>query len=257
VYRFGDCLIGVRSSSMSLDEVLRAALAQRVVPDLVAPHANYSIRIEHPESRAVGDPVHVLYSSGCLVARSRNPFEVLAALIRELAVNELRGDERAMVGCAVLQRRDGHALLLSAVARRQAVQQTRRLHSAGLSVVHTPAVILDPRTLEAVVPSPPFAVNDEALQRVDGGDRSQLEAAMSEQRHPIAAWVFMSLPGRLEPARKAMALTKAASALRNEPNPRASTIRTLADVLRHTDVLAAGDLTSLDLIPLLAKTEMR
>jgi len=253
VYRIGDHLICIRASEGWLDDALRAALSEHAVPELTAPHANLSIRIERPDERVVGEPVHTLYSSGCLAARSRQPQDVLVALVRELAVNGLEGQGLVTVRCAALLRSDGRALLLSAVARRQLVLHSRRLAEVGLHVIDTPAVLIDPRTLEAVIPGPSFAYDPHILSAISGTEHEDLQALLCEHRYSIGAWIFMSLPGGLAQAPRALALTKAASALWGGAPGRSSDIRTLAAVLRQAETLAGGDLTSLDLIARLAQ----
>jgi hypothetical protein len=231
--------------------VLREALSAYVMPGLRSPYTNYSIRVEGASTQPVGDPVHLLYSSGCLIARCRDPVDVLVALVRELTFYDMTSDDHIIVRCAVLRRSDRRALLLSALARRQAVQQARRLRDAGLAVVDTPAVVLDPQTLEAVVPSPNFALDSQAFLRLGEGAATRVESALAEQRYVVDSWVFMSLPGVLDPAQRAGALVKAMAALWDESSPEAGTIQTLANLIRQTDALAAGNLTSLDLLPLL------
>jgi len=254
-YRIGDCLVSIRASERWLDHLLRSALAELVVPDLAAPYANFSIRIERPDdAREVGEPVHVLYSSGCLIARSREPRDVLAALLRELAVIGLPREQHLRVKCAVLVGRDARAMLISVAARRQAVLQARRLAAVGLQVIDTPAVIIDPVTLEAVVPAPTFAFDAGVFHSALGVERGDLELSLQEQRYQVAECVIMSLPGKLEPAHRAVALVEMLAALWDEGPAEASALGTLADVIRQARILAAGGLTSLELMPLLVKS---
>jgi hypothetical protein len=221
------------------------------MPEFEAPHANYSIRIRRTGDRTIGESVHLLYHGGCLIARSRDPLDVLVALMRELTIHDMARRHRVIVRCVVLSRSNGDALLLSAAARRPALQQARRLRDGGLEVVATPAVVLDSQTLEAVVPAPSFAVETEALMSVCDECSSQIDSLMVENRYPIHGWVFLSLPGILTQARKASALVKAVSALWNEPSTEDEGIQTLAEVLRHTMTLAGGSLPSAELLPLL------
>lgn len=157
-----------------------------------------------------------------------------------------------MVRCTLLERRDGAAVLLSAGARRQAVYQSSRLRASGLRLIDAPAVLLDAQTSEAVVPACDLPLAADALVPSVAQSVEQVTASVAERRFPIAAWVFLSLPGELEPVSRAMALTRASTALLSERPPRRATIRELADILRRTTPLAAGAFTSLELLPRLA-----
>jgi hypothetical protein len=178
---------------------------------------------------------------------------VIAALLRHLAIRIPEFSEEAMVWCTPLERQDGGSLLLlSAVARRQAVYQAGRLRAAGFGLIDAPAVWLDARTFSAVVPGWNLPFMADALVPFAAEDVEQVWASISERRYPIAAWVFLSLPGALVPASRAVALTRATTALVDDRPPSTSTFHTLAEMLRRTDPLAAGDFTSLELLPRLA-----
>jgi hypothetical protein len=193
-----------------------------------------------------------MYSGGCLVARSVDPLAVLVALLRELS---LRRDARfgdTLVWATAFRRRAGGGVLVSALARRQAVYQQSRLHASGLELVDTPAVGLDWRRRVAVVPQPTLTTDFLPVLRLLSRSEEEYGLLVREVELHLEGWVFMSLPGSLERCSRALALPQAIASLVAEERPlRREVVAHLAQVLQGVEPLGAGALTSLDLLPAL------
>jgi hypothetical protein len=245
-------LVGVRANSARLDAALREVLADHVLEDVPAPHVNFSLRLEEASPTASTASLHTLYSGGCLVARSIDPLVIFVALLRELSVRRDARVADSSIWATVLRRRQGGAVLVSAVARRQAVYQQTRLNASGLELLATPAVELNPQSRTAVIPQPKLTADLTPILGLLGRRDEDYEPLVRQVALPLDGWVFMSLPGRLERCSRALALPQAvASLVAEEGRLRREVVGHLAEALRVTEPLGAGAFTSLDLLPAL------
>ena len=183
--------VGVRSSTTSLDDVLRAALAAHLVETVEAP-ANYSVQLGEPSASGAGTGFHFLYRSSASVVRTRDARRVAHGLFTHLSSHRVDPGPGLLRVHGVTLVAGGTAVLAPAVLRQWLDLIERRLNGQGLRIADTPWALVDPTRAEVVVPAPSLQVNWSALERLDTltGGRGRPDPPVEPGRYPLVGWAF-------------------------------------------------------------------
>jgi hypothetical protein len=229
-----DLHIGVRSTSVEVDQVLRAALAAHHVEGLDAP-PNYSVQIGGSNGAASG--FHFLYRSSTSVIRTRDPHRVVRGLFTHLS-SHTDGQPGTLRVQGVTLVAGDVALLAPPVLRQWPDRLERRLNGRGLRVADTPWAHVDPERAEVVIPEPALDIDWSALDTIDrvvAGPRRE-DPPVPPGRYPRRGWAFpvaAEHTGRLSRAHAVTLATQLVIGL--EPGTMQRALDDLAAVLRVVD----------------------
>jgi hypothetical protein len=238
--RAGDYLLGVRSATPALDELVCRTLAGHLVDDVEAP-PNYSLRL----AATGGVRYHVMFRDCQTPVRTRSLCRLLRALCGFLDSHVAEQDSTAVHVEALVMVRDGVALLLPAELR-PLLTSEEHLRRRGFRVLDALTAALDPATGRLLARKPSITVDgttlaaaaaletepDEALPTVELGD------------YPVRFWIDIARRGAPPEASTPAALVARANRrVRNRTAIGAQTaLSTLADVAssaHHAAVPAA------------------
>jgi hypothetical protein len=200
--------LGVRSTTTSVDDVLRAALAAHLVPDVEAP-PNYSVQLGEPSASGPATGFHFLYRSSASVVRTRDARRVVRGLFTHLSSHRVDPGPGLLRVHGVTLVAGGTALLAPPVLRQWPELLERRLNGQGVRFADTPWALVDPTRAEVVVPDPSLEVDWSALDRLDTltGGRARPDPPVEPGRYPLVGWAFWvgaDVTGRLSRAQAVM-----------------------------------------------------
>lgn len=195
------CRLGVRSSSLEADRLLRHLLSPWLVAgDRRRPSYSIWIASQTDERRR---PLHLLYRHAELVARSRHAGLLISRLIAHLASHFDLGRLIALRMVAMV--RGSGAVLVPEELRAGLVERESRLNRHGLHLVDAPAAAVDPVSGDLVVSDPArladlLAVRDAGPPLADGLAGGHLHPRPG--RYRVTAWGFPDQDGngQLSPA---------------------------------------------------------
>lgn len=211
----GGVLLGVRSSTPSVHEALRRALAAHLLDGVEAP-PNYSVIAGERSTDAVGQAFDFLYRASSQVLRTGDRHRLGRAVVRWLSSHAdpvspvlVRLDSLALVA-------GDAAVLAPASLRWQLPSIERRLNARGLAVVDGPWATVDPDAGELVVEEPRLRVDWAALSRLEAGrPRRRAEPVVAPGRYRLRWWAFPEDGHGPGPVSRAMGV---ALALRHPPS---------------------------------------
>ena len=184
----GGHVLGIRTNTDALAELLRELLADRLVAG-AEPDRNYSLWLSPRSDDGVTD-LHRLYRTFVRTVRSRSACRVLDTLWHELDVRDLRAAGAQPLFDVTVFVRDGEAHLLPGVLRRTIVDDLRRWERNGFRLVERSWVTIDVAAGEVVVPAPRWPLSEQELTSrlaaLDLDDRDEGPSAAG--RFPIASW---------------------------------------------------------------------
>jgi hypothetical protein len=188
-FRIGEWALGVRSSTAEFDAALRRILAAHVT-DVEAP-ANFSALVHHDADGA--RRFHFLYRASDSLVRTRTPWRVLRTLLNHLS-DFASPDASVPKVEATAFVVDGRAVVAPERVRIELPAIETRLNDAGLMVVDTPVLHIDPASRELVVPELALSIDIDALADFDRDHAvvAREPSAVAPGRYPIAAWSFVA-----------------------------------------------------------------
>lgn len=201
--------LGVRSTTTAADEVLRAALAEHLVADVVAP-PNYSVQLGEPADGGASG-FHFLHRSSSSIVRTRDARRVFRALVAHLSSHGDDTEPGLMRVHGVTLVAGDRAVLAPGVLRQWPELIERRLNARGLRFADTPWALVDPTRAEVVVPEPSLAVDWSALDTLDelAGARDRVDPPVEPGRYPLVGWAFWLGAARAGPLSRAQAVVQA------------------------------------------------
>jgi hypothetical protein len=208
-FRIGEWAIGVRSSSLEMDAVLRRVLGAHVV-DVDAP-ANFSALMADGETRTF----NFLYRASDALVRTRAGGRLLRTLIAHLSEFAEPPAPAIQLNAAALIA-DGGAIVVPDGLRAEMAGIETRLNVAGLQVVDAPTLGLEADG-HIVVPEPAISVDAAALAEydLDSGPLGRELPAVLPGRYPITAWAFVTGEPGAGPVGRAQGIAAAAQQVRN------------------------------------------
>jgi thiol-disulfide isomerase/thioredoxin len=190
-YAIGEFHIGVRADSLATDELLARAFAPyRLDAGTEAPD-NYSVVLAD-QSKSGSRSLNLLLAGSSTIVRSRSAKRVLNGLANYLSTLVEPEDNGALlkVGCvgAVI---GGEGLLLPSVVKQWLEPLQPRLTRQGIQLVDTPYAVIDPDSVELVVPAPSIVADPGVLSELAEPSlgRSELPA-VEPGRYPLRAWAL-------------------------------------------------------------------
>ena len=191
--RIGPQILGLRSDSGAILDALREVLGPSLADD-VEPYPNITIQVG--EHRGSGRPIPHVYRRGGLAVRATSIGHAVRASLGLLATFEPAvGHDRfrrPLRARAVFGPRG--AVLVSEMFGPGLETRARRLGRDGLTLVPGAPVFVDPQTFEVVTPTPQFAYDEDALDRLEARyPRHQTELTFAERREEIRGVVIFSL----------------------------------------------------------------
>ena len=200
--------LGVRSTTTSVDDVLRTALRAHLVADVEAP-PNYSVQLGERSASGAATGFHFLYRSSASVVRSRDARRVVRGLFTHLSSHRVDPAPGLLRVHGVTLVAGDTAVLAPAVLRQWPELIERRLNGKGMRFADTPWALVDPTRGEVVVPEPSLEVDWSALDRLDPlvGGRSRPDPPVEAGRYPLVGWAFWvgaDVTGRLSRAQAVM-----------------------------------------------------
>jgi hypothetical protein len=227
--RIGEWALGVRSSTLEMDDVLRRVLGAHVV-DVEAP-ANFSALMADGRTR----PFNFLYRASDALVRTRARGRLVRTLIAHLsefaAPTETAAPAVRLNAAAVIA--DGAAILIPEGFRAELAGIETRLNVAGLRVVDAPTLELE-RGGHIVVPEPAVAVDTAALAEyeLDTEPLGRELPPVLPGRYPIRAWAFVTGEPGAGPVGRAQGIAAAAQQVMNAADVGAqATLETVAGAL--------------------------
>jgi len=214
-FRVGEWALGVRSSSIDTDAVLRRVLAAHVV-DIEAP-ANFSALMagdSDPDGQVRA--FNLLYRASDPLVRTRAPGRVLRTLLQHLSDFETTDATTLRVAATGFVVNGRVVVAPDGIAAEMANIETR-LNAAGVQVIDAPLLYLDPASGEVVIPEPALTVDHDALadyERAHPAPRREPEPVPTG-RYPIAVWAFTVGPDQDTALRPAQAVAGAAQQVVN------------------------------------------
>jgi len=231
-FRVGAWALGVRSSNGAIDDLLRRVLAAHVV-DIDAP-ANFSALMADDRARTF----HFLYRASDALVRTRVAGRVVRTLISHLSTfvdsppSAIRLDATAVIA-------DGRAIVVPDSLRAELRHIETRLNVAGMTVVDSPTLHLEPGTRSVIVPEPALTVDIQALADYERAGQSPARelAPARPGRYPIAAWVLVTGPDRVGPVGRAQGVAAVAQQVENAAGLGAQpTLDAVADALTEIPI---------------------
>jgi hypothetical protein len=203
--QIGKWTLGVRSSSVEMDEALRRVLGAHLV-DIEAP-PNFSALMADGETRRF----NFLYRASDFLVRSRVPGRVLRTLISHLSeFVEYSSPPVRMNATGLIVA--GKAIVAPDELRAEIANIETRLNVAGLQVIDAPILHLDLDTGSVIVPESALTVDTEALadfEREHPPLGREL-APVLPGRYPIMGWALVTGEDRLGPVGHAQGVAAAA-----------------------------------------------
>ncbi len=214
-YAFGEYHVGLK-----YDDADTAAVLDRLFPGARVddPRAaeNYAVALGGtPTTKGAGSSrsLKLLVRGSQQLVRSRSSARVLAGLLQHLSADLVPGaaaDDSRLRVYATPAVADGRAVLLPAGLVDHVKQLQPRFAKAGVTLVDTPEVLVDPATAELVVPEPAIPYDAAVLDEVDLGVKLGSELPwVRPGRYPLQSWLVVRGPDALGPVSPGIALTSA------------------------------------------------
>jgi len=218
-YEFGEHHVGIKYDDAETADVLDRLFPGARVDDLRAPE-NYSVALGGtPTTKGAGASrsLKLLVRGGRQLVRSRSSARVLAGLLQHLSAELTQGaaaDDSLLRVYATPAVADGRAVLLPAGLVDHVKQLQPRFAKAGVTLVDTPEVFVDPATAELVVPEPTIPYDAALLEEVDAGPDGGVKLGselpwVRPGRYPLQSWLVVRSPDAIGPVSPGIALTSA------------------------------------------------
>ena len=206
----GKWALGVRSSNADVDAALRRVLREHVV-DVAAPN-NFSLLMAGNDARAF----NFLYQANDVLVRTRTPGRVLRALVQHLsefaepAVPTVRIHATGFFA-------NGAVIVAPDELRAEIPNIETRLNVAGLRVIDSPVLHIDPETAQLVIPEPALRVDAGALAEYEDAHpaKGREQPPVLPGRYPIAAWALLTAEDRTDSISAAQGVAAAAQLVKN------------------------------------------
>lgn len=231
-FRVGEWALGVRSSNVEVDDVLRRVLAAHLVA--VDAPANFSLLMADERARTF----HFLYRASDALVRTRVAGRVLRTLIAHLSTFADPSSSVIRLDAAAVIVGD-RAIVVPESLRAELGSIETRLNLAGMTVVDAPTLHLEPESASVIVPEPALTVDTDALAEYERAQHSPARELAPAQpgRYPIAAWALVTGPDRVGPVGRAQGVAAAARQVANAAELGAQpTLEAVADALREVPV---------------------
>ncbi len=205
----GDWALGVRSSDIEIDHVLRKVLAAHVL-DVDAP-ANFSALMADNRPR----DFHFLYRASDALVRTRVAGRVVRTLIAHLSAFAIPSSSVIQLDAAAVVV-EGRAIVGPASLRAELGSVETRLNRAGMAVVDAPTLHLDPDSSSVIVPEPALTFDADALAEYERAQPpGRGHDAVRPGRYPIAAWALVTGADLVGPVGRAQGVAAAAQQVVN------------------------------------------
>jgi hypothetical protein len=186
----GSYHIGVRSNHPKVDGLLRAVLAAHLVEDDDAP-PNYSVFVNSDERDLLETQgLHFLYRTSTKIARSREVRPIFDHLLASLQGHLHRRQSDVLRVRAVGFVRGGRAVIAPAAVSRDWPAIEPRLRRAGVRLVDTSALQIDPTRRQLIVEPLELHIDDDALASVPGSAQGHSATINPPGRYDVVAWLL-------------------------------------------------------------------
>jgi hypothetical protein len=243
-FTVGSWELGLRSSTLQMDEALRTLLRPQLRPELDAP-PNYSLFHAPSAARGEMQRLHELFQGCGTRWRTRSAAELVRTLLLELEGDRLTEQDDVLAVSAVVLVVDGAAVLIPTSFRQPFVDAGRRLAAGGALLWPAAMVGLDPVTGEVVLPAPSLEVEPDGWRLLEALDDAPERELPEPGRYPVRSWLAPKWRNSEGAVTRAQALLGAFYAVANRDlmGP-ARTLSGLAGVVSSSEVrplLLEGD----------------
>ena len=253
-FEIGDYRVGVRADSTRTEELLARAFGAYLIQD-GASAANFSVVLGGEQS---GDAkaLSLLLAADTTVVRSRSPLRVIRALEARLSgLLDTPAEDGLVRTVTVAALAGDRALLLPQGAIRWIEFLQPRLARLGVRLSDAPGALVDPATVELVIPQPTIQAAPDLLSQLGEVPSSRSELPPVEPgRYRLGAWGFeQDQPSQHERLSRANAIAGLLPAVEGSPDRLGHLIEHLGRVVQQIRTIPMRSISERELMDSIEK----